>query len=43
MEVTPVVQLKGNKEQAYKIGPVTAELQKQFKTQIQQNTSAMKS
>ncbi|OOE10747.1 D-amino-acid transaminase [Fictibacillus arsenicus] len=43
MEVTPVVQLKGNKEQSYKIGPVTAELQKQFKTQIQQNTSAMKS
>lgn len=43
MEVTPVVQLKGNKEQTYKIGPVTAELQKQFKTQIQLNTSAMKS
>ncbi|MCM3719301.1 D-amino-acid transaminase [Fictibacillus phosphorivorans] len=43
MEVTPVVKLKGDQEQTYKIGPVTKELQKQFKHQIQLNSSAMKS
>lgn len=43
MEVTPVVKLKGKQEQSFKIGPVTSELQKHFKTQIEKNTSAMKS
>lgn len=43
MEVTPVVKLIGNKDQTYKIGSVTSELQKHFKTVIKKNTSAIQS
>jgi D-alanine transaminase len=43
MEVTPVVKLKGEQEQTYKIGPVTTEFQKHFKKQIETSTSTLKS
>ncbi|MCM3730207.1 D-amino-acid transaminase [Fictibacillus nanhaiensis] len=43
MEVTPVVKLKGEQEQTYKIGPVTTEFQKHFKKQIEKSTSTLKS
>ncbi|WNB90203.1 D-amino-acid transaminase [Bacillus sp. NEB1478] len=43
MEVTPVVKLKGQQEQTYKIGPVTSELQKNFKTKIENSASKLKS
>ncbi|MDR7072335.1 D-amino-acid transaminase [Fictibacillus barbaricus] len=43
MEVTPVVKLKGQQEQSYKIGPVTSELQKHFKAKIQNSASTLKS
>jgi D-alanine transaminase len=43
MEVTPVVKLKGEQEQTYKIGPVTTEFQKHFKKQIETSTSILKS
>jgi D-alanine transaminase len=43
MEVTPVVKLKGEQEQTYKIGPVTTEFQKYFKKQIEKSTSTLKS
>jgi D-alanine transaminase len=43
MEITPVINLKGQKEQTYKIGPVTSELQKQFKLKVENSASTMKS
>jgi D-alanine transaminase len=43
MEVTPVVQLKGQQGQSYNIGPVTSELQKQFKAKILDSASTLKS
>jgi D-alanine transaminase len=43
MEVTPVIRLKGAQEQSYKIGSLTAEIQKHFKTHIENSNSKMKS
>jgi D-alanine transaminase len=41
MEIAPVLKLKGDKEQTYKIGKVTTQLQKKFKEQVRSNTSAI--
>jgi D-alanine transaminase len=43
MEITPVVKLKGSKEQDYNIGEVTKKLQQKFKEQLKASTSAIQS